>query len=166
MDLLGLSVGLGAGLVTSRLATRFREDRTAPTAVADLLNWGFVIDDDSPAVVLQKDGSLLCGWQYRGPDLNAATAEEIDALSGHINDALLPFTDNWMFHVDAVRRPASTYAPADPAPRQVLCDMPAPSPAPQRATQDRVNRARSRAACHLVAAGQPTMPGLACGHTA
>ncbi|MGH7618065.1 MAG: hypothetical protein ACREPM_12620, partial [Gemmatimonadaceae bacterium] len=30
-------------------------------------------------------------------------------MSAHVNDALLPFTDNWMFHVDAIRRPAATY---------------------------------------------------------
>ena len=36
-----------------------------PAGVADLLNWGFLVDDGPPAVVLQKDGSLLAGWRYR-----------------------------------------------------------------------------------------------------
>lgn len=110
MELLTLSLGLGAGVLAARAARRLREDRSAPAGVADLLNWGFLVDDGPPAIVLQKDGSLLGGWRYRGPDLAAATMEEIDALSAHVNDALLPFTDNWMFHVDAIRRPASTYA--------------------------------------------------------
>src|SRR3989441_2118723 len=66
-----------------------------------------MVDD---GVVLQKDGSLLAGWRYHGPDLSAATPEELDALSRHVNDALLPFTDDWMFHVDAMRRPAVAYA--------------------------------------------------------
>lgn len=88
---------------------RLREHRTEPTGVADLLNWGFVVDDGPPAIILQKDGSLLAGWRYRGPDLAAATTEEMDGLSTHVNEALLPFTDNWMFHVDAIRRPAVPY---------------------------------------------------------
>src|SRR2546425_733821 len=68
-----------------------------------------MVDD---GVVLQKDGSLLAGWRYHGPDLSAATPEELDALSRHVNDALLPFTDDCMFHVDAIRRPAVAYAPS------------------------------------------------------
>ena len=108
-ELITLSIGLGVGAVASRAMRRLREHRTEPASVADLLNWGFVVDDGPPAIILQKDGSLLAGWRYRGPDLAAATTEEIDALSAHVNDALLPFTDNWMLHVDAIRRPAATY---------------------------------------------------------
>src|SRR5438105_2447757 len=109
LDVVTLSLGAGAGALASRALARLREHRSEPAGVADLLNWGFVVDDGPPAIVLQKDGSLLAGWRYRGPDLAAATIEEVDALSAHVNDALLPFTDNWMFHVDAIRRPASTY---------------------------------------------------------
>jgi type IV secretion system protein VirB4 len=109
LDLVALSVGAGAGAVATRALRHLREHRGEPAGVADLLNWGFLVDDGPPAVVLQKDGSLLAGWRYRGPDFSAATTEEIDALSAHVNDALLPFTDNWMFHVDAIRRSAATY---------------------------------------------------------
>src|SRR3989475_7045907 len=69
----------------------------------------FMVDD---VEVPQKDGSLLDGWRYHGPDLSAANPEELNALSQHVNDALLPFTDDWMFHVDAIRRPAVAYAPS------------------------------------------------------
>jgi type IV secretion system protein VirB4 len=112
MDLLSLSLGFGAAALTTRLMRGLREHRSEPTGVADLLNWGFLVEEGPPAIILQKDGSLLAGWRYRGPDVAAATIDEIDALSSHVNDALLPFTDNWMFHVDAVRRPAATYRAA------------------------------------------------------
>ncbi len=112
LDLLTLSIGAGAGAVIAQGLSRLREHRTSPTGLADLLNWGFVVDDQAPAIVLQKDGSLLAGWRYRGPDMSAATVEEVDALSAHVNDALLPFTDNWMFHVDSIRRPAPAYPPS------------------------------------------------------
>jgi type IV secretion system protein VirB4 len=66
-----------------------------------------MVDD---GVILQKDGSLLAGWKYRGPDVSAATPHELNGLSRHLNDAILNFGDDWMFHVDAIRRPAVSYA--------------------------------------------------------
>jgi type IV secretion/conjugal transfer VirB4 family ATPase len=109
MDLVSLALGTLGGVAGVRGLARVREHRVAPAGLADLVNWAFLVDD---GVVLQKDGSLLAGWRYHGPDLAAATPEELDALSRHVNDALLPFTDDWMFHVDAIRRPAVAYAPS------------------------------------------------------
>src|SRR2546425_934441 len=109
MDLWSLALGTLGGAAAVRGLAHVREHRVAAAGVADLVNWAFMVDD---GVVLQKDGSLLAGWRYHGPDLSAATPEELNALSGHLNDALLPFTDAWMFHVDAIRRPAVAYAPS------------------------------------------------------
>jgi type IV secretory pathway VirB4 component len=44
----------------------FGETRKQPTGLADLLLWFGLVDD---GIVLQRDGSLLAAWQYRGPDL-------------------------------------------------------------------------------------------------
>jgi type IV secretion system protein VirB4 len=107
VDLVSLTLGGLTGVALARGVAHTREHRTAACGLADLLNWGFMVDD---GVLLQKDGSLLAGWRYRGPDVNAATAEELEALSRHLNDALLPLSDDWMFHVDAIRRPAAAYA--------------------------------------------------------
>src|SRR2546428_11790206 len=109
MDLWSLALGTLGGAAAVRGLDHLREHRVAPTGLADLVHWAFMVDD---GVVLQKDGSLVAGWRYDGPDLSAATPEELDALSRHVNDALLPFTDDWMFHVDAIRRPAGAYAPS------------------------------------------------------
>ena len=107
MDLLSLLLGGIGGAAAAGGVAHVREHRTESQGLSDLLNWGFMVGD---GVVLQKDGSLVAGWRYRGPDLSAATPEEINALSRHLNDALLPFSDDWMFHVDAIRRPAIAYA--------------------------------------------------------
>src|SRR5436190_1162848 len=109
MDLWSLALGTLGGVAGVRGLAHVREHRVAPAGLADLVNWAFLVDD---GVVLQKDGSLLAGWRYHGPDLAAATPEELDGLSRHVNDALLPFTDAWMFHVDAIRRPAVAYTPS------------------------------------------------------
>jgi type IV secretory pathway VirB4 component len=107
MDFLSLSLGSVVGALAGRAMSRTREHRGAAQGVADLLNWAFMVDD---GVILQKDGSLLAGWRYQGPDVSAATAQELDNLSRHVNDALLPLTDEWMLHVDAIRRPATAYS--------------------------------------------------------
>jgi type IV secretion/conjugal transfer VirB4 family ATPase len=107
MDLVSLTLGGLTACAAGRGLKNLREHRSEPRGLADLLNWAFMVDD---GVILQKDGSLLAGWKYRGPDVSAATPHELNALSHHLNDALLGFGDDWMFHADAVRRPAVSYA--------------------------------------------------------
>ncbi len=107
MDFVSLTLGGLTAYAARRGLNHLREHQTEPRGLADLLNWAFMVDD---GVVLQKDGSLLGGWRFRGPDVSAATLQETNALSRHLNDALLNFGDDWMFHVDAIRRPAVAYA--------------------------------------------------------
>ena len=107
MDPISLFLGGAVGAGLAALVGRNQEHRTRPAGLADELNWAFLVDE---GVVLQKDGALLAGFRYRGPDLGSATAAELNALAAQLNDALLPYTDGWMFHVDAVRAPAPAYA--------------------------------------------------------
>jgi type IV secretion/conjugal transfer VirB4 family ATPase len=108
MELAAPLLAFAAGAAAPALLERLREHRNEPQGLPDLLGWLHLV---APGTVLQKSGSFLTGWSYRGPDLAAATPEELDALAAHLNDALLPYGDGWMFHVDFVRRPASGYAP-------------------------------------------------------
>ncbi len=120
MDLLPLGLGLAGGALLAKGAAALREHRAQPASLADLLGWGFLVDE---GVVLQKDGALLAAWRYRGPDLGAATGAELDALAEHVNAALLPMAGAWVWHVDAVRRPAQPYAAgAFPDPVTALLD--------------------------------------------
>ncbi len=116
MDLLTATLAFGAGAGAAGLVGRLREHRERPAGLADLLGWAFLVAD---GVVLQKDGSFLAAWRYRGPDLASSTASELDLLSRHVSDALRPYGDNWMFHLDAVRRPSAAYAPAGAFPDPV-----------------------------------------------
>ena len=83
-----------------------KEHRRHARGLADLLPWGALV---SPGVILNKDGSLLAGWSYRGPDLDSATHEELAALSDHLNAAFLSLGNGWMLHADAIRRPSGDY---------------------------------------------------------
>jgi type IV secretion system protein TrbE len=109
-------LAFGAGVAARSGLARLREDRPDPRGLCDLLGWLHLV---APGTVLQKDGSFLCAWVYRGPDLAAATPAELNALSRSLNDALLPYGDGWMFHVDFRRRPVLGYAPAGAFPDRV-----------------------------------------------
>lgn len=106
MDLISFAIGGAATAGLSAVIGRGREHRVEPAGLADELNWGFLVDEGT---VLLKDGALLAAFRYRGPDLGSATQAELAALGTQLNDALLPYGDGWMFHVDAIRTPAPPY---------------------------------------------------------
>ena len=114
IDLLSWLPGIALGAAG---ATLVRLHRRTEVGLADKLNWRALVDERGQggsgrmAFIEMKDGALLAGWRYRGPDLDADTAEGLEALTRQVNFALLPFVDHWMFHADAVHREAAAYAP-------------------------------------------------------
>ncbi len=84
-----------------------REFRTKLKGYSDLLVYAAVIED---GIVLNKDGSFLAAWAYRGNDLDSASNYELDALSERVNAALKRRGSGWMMHVDAIRRPSRSYS--------------------------------------------------------
>jgi len=146
MDILTPLLTGATGAAVTAGARRLREHHDAARGVADLLGWAFMVDD---GVVLQKDGSFLGGWRYRGPDLTAASPQEARAFSRLIADALLPAGDDWMWHVDAVRVPAAPYAASDfPDPISARID------AERREAYARAGQ-RFETRCHLIATWRP-----------
>jgi len=94
-----------------------RDYRRKYRGLADLLNWGALV---SEGVILNKDGSLLAGWTYRGPDFESATPEELAHLSATVHRALHLLGDSWMVHLDAIRYPSDRFPPASPFPHPVF----------------------------------------------
>ena len=84
--------------------------RSRAAGLPDLLNWAALIDD---GIVQGKDGSLLAGWFYRGPDIASSTDNERNWLTGRINAALARLGSGCATWVEAVRLPASGYPHAD-----------------------------------------------------
>ena len=99
-----------------------KRHRSQAPGVADLLNWAAVVDD---GIIVNKDGSLMAAWLYRGNDNASATNAERNSVSHYINSALNQLGSGWMIHVDAVRRQSPAYSnPAfshfpDPASRAI-----------------------------------------------
>jgi type IV secretion system protein VirB4 len=84
--------------------------RSRAAGLPDLLNWAALIGD---GIVQGKDGSLLAGWFYRGPDIASSTDDERNWLTGRINAALARLGSGWVTWVEAVRLPASGYPAAE-----------------------------------------------------
>ena len=82
------------------------EHRRRPAALADHLPWAALV---APGVVLNKDGSFLTGFRFRGPDLEASTEDELMAVRARLNNALRRLGTGWCLHVEARRRAAAPY---------------------------------------------------------
>jgi type IV secretion system protein VirB4 len=59
-------------------------------------------------VILLKDGSLMAGWYFAGPDSESATDAERNEVSRQINAVLSRLGSGWMIQVEAVRIRRST----------------------------------------------------------
>lgn len=94
-----------------------RDYRRKYRGLADLLNWGALV---SEGVILNKDGSLLAGWRYRGPDFESSTPEELAHLSAAIHRALRLLGDSWMVHLNAIRYPSDQFPPESTFPHPVF----------------------------------------------
>ncbi|MNU27036.1 Type IV secretion system protein virB4 [compost metagenome] len=86
---------------------RFLDDhRRRPAVLADHLPWAALV---APGVILNKDGSFLAGFRFRGPDLESSGEAELMAVRARLNNALKRLGSGWCLHVEALRRPAEPY---------------------------------------------------------
>ncbi|NGN43539.1 VirB4 family type IV secretion/conjugal transfer ATPase [Mesorhizobium sp. CGMCC 1.15528] len=85
---------------------------------ADLVPYAALVAN---GVVLLKDGSLMAGWYFAGPDSESSTDAERNEISRQINSILSRLGSGWMIQVEAVRVPTTEY----PAERD--CNFPDPT---------------------------------------
>ncbi|MFZ5692231.1 MAG: conjugal transfer protein TrbE [Pseudomonadota bacterium] len=83
-----------------------RDFRHSGPSFADLLPYAGLV---APGVVLLKDGSLMAGWYFAGPDSESSTDVERNEVSRLINAVLARLGSGWMIQVEAVRVPALAY---------------------------------------------------------
>lgn len=84
--------------------------RTTGPSFADLVPYAGLVDN---GVLLLKDGSLMAGWYFAGPDSESATDTERNELSRQINAILSRLGSGWMIQVEAVRVPTFSYPDRD-----------------------------------------------------
>ena len=88
---------------------KLQDFRSKAKGLPDLLPWAALI---APGVILQKDGSLLAGWEIRGEDTDSATPAELAYVSGQFSRAVQRLGTGWMLHVDACRATQRAYPDA------------------------------------------------------
>jgi type IV secretion system protein VirB4 len=84
--------------------------RHSGPSFSDLLPYAALIDNGT---VLLKDGSLMAGWYFAGPDNESSTDFERNEVSRQINAILARLGSGWMIQVEAVRVPATAYPARD-----------------------------------------------------
>ena len=82
--------------------------RTTGPSFADLVPYAGLVDN---GILLLKDGSLMAGWYFAGPDAESATDLERNELSRQINAILSRLGSGWMIQVEAIRVPTIDYPP-------------------------------------------------------
>lgn len=83
----------------------------------DLVPYAGLVDN---GVILLKDGSLLAGWYFAGPDSESSTDFERNEIARQINAILARLGSGWMIQVEAVRIPTTDY------PSENACHFPDP----------------------------------------
>ena len=84
--------------------------RHSGPSFSDLLPYAALIDNGT---LLLKDGSLMAGWYFAGPDSESSTDFERNEVSRQINAILARLGTGWMIQVEAVRVPATAYPARD-----------------------------------------------------
>lgn len=83
-----------------------RQFRNSGPSFADLVPYAGIVDD---GVILLKDGSLLAGWYFAGPDSESSTNLERNEVSRQLNTILSRLGTGWMIQVEAARMPTTAY---------------------------------------------------------
>lgn len=83
-----------------------RTFRHSGPSFADLVPYAGLVAN---GIVLLKDGSLMAGWYFAGPDSESSTDAERNEVSRQINTILARLGSGWMIQVEAVRVPTTDY---------------------------------------------------------
>lgn len=83
-----------------------RQFRNTRPSFSDLVPYAGLIAD---GVILLKDGSLMAGWYFAGPDSESSTNLERNEVSRQINTILSRLGSGWMIQIEAVRVPTIAY---------------------------------------------------------
>ncbi|UGA48952.1 conjugal transfer protein TrbE (plasmid) [Bradyrhizobium quebecense] len=83
-----------------------RSFRRSGPSFADLVPYAGLVAN---GIVLLKDGSLMAGWYFAGPDSESSTDAERNEVSRQINTILARLGSGWMIQVEAVRMPTTDY---------------------------------------------------------
>lgn len=77
-----------------------------PDQLHDYLMWHTMLAD---SIIVNRDGSFQVSIRYRGPDLDSATEEELNALSHQLNNIFKRLYNGWAIQTEDQRKESSDY---------------------------------------------------------
>lgn len=77
-----------------------------PDQLKDFLMWHVMLPD---SFIVNRDGSFQVSIRYRGPDLDSATEEELNALSNQLNNIFKRMYNGWAIYTENQRKESSEY---------------------------------------------------------
>lgn len=82
------------------------EHKKNPDRFSDLVPWAILIE---PTIVMNKNGSLMASFRYRGPDLFSSTKHELIGASARLNNALKRLPGGWAIYAEDDRIRSGEY---------------------------------------------------------
>ncbi|MDR2399298.1 MAG: conjugal transfer protein TrbE [Endomicrobium sp.] len=86
--------------------TKLNQYRDTTRGLTDLLNYASMIEE---GILLNKDGSLTAGFEYRAQDISSATYHDRNIIASKMNQFLCKLGTGWAIHIDATRTPVYEY---------------------------------------------------------
>ncbi len=74
----------------------------------DLLRYASTME--RPGIVLGKGGELMATFRYRGPDMDCASAGELNHLRFRVSEMIKKLPGGWMIHSSTFRRKSQSYS--------------------------------------------------------
>ena len=100
---------------------KIRDFRWEKNLLCDYLPWACLVE---PGTMLNKDGSLMKVFRYRGPDMDSRTDAEMMAYVSEINNIVRRLSGNWAIFLEAKRSKSTEYPDREyPDPITTLMDI-------------------------------------------
>ena len=77
--------------------------------IASLMPYGMLLEMKDVGVSINKNGSFMAVWKYRGPDLDSALKEHLAVITAQLNSALMVLGSGWVIYMEAQRLPDASY---------------------------------------------------------
>ena len=91
--------------------------------LSDIMPFGRItsitVADSPVAVCINKDGSLLATWRYRGPDLDSSVEEELSVIANRMQASIAAMKTDCTLYFEAQRVPSTAYETTNAFPDEV-----------------------------------------------
>lgn len=85
---------------------KLQDFRSKARGLSDLLTYAALIDE---GIILQKDGSFLAAYEFRGKDPESSTHNELEYMVEQVNNNIKMLGSEFCLHIDSIRNNKKAY---------------------------------------------------------